>query len=199
MADGVIQQDVQVPAPRRRTGPGMTIPRLTFAEQLVLWSARRLAAAGHGAAATETEASACRQDVLARVGDELSVALCATGGPTAGLEAAEALERILDIFGCAGYRSLRLNPMCSRFLSNDERLFLSFLASCQEGDCRHASALLSWFLPPAAMRTAVADGAAFAAALQNAGFQLPQRLMLSEGAGFPSSRSAEAAAPHTLH
>ena len=199
MADGMVQQGVQVPAPRRRTGPGITIPRLTFAEQLVLWSARRLAVVAHGAAATETEAATCRRDVLARVGGELGVALCATGGPTAGLEAAEALERTLDIFGCAGYRSLRLNPMCSRFLSNDERLFLSFLASCQEGDCRHAGALLSWFLPPAAMRSAVTDGAAFAAALLSAGFQLPQRLLLRENAGFPSSLSAEAAAPQTLH
>ena len=34
----------------------MTIPRLTFAEQLVLWSARRLSAAGLGAAATGTGA-----------------------------------------------------------------------------------------------------------------------------------------------
>ncbi|MDE0201847.1 MAG: hypothetical protein OXK73_05360 [Rhodospirillaceae bacterium] len=177
----------------------MTIPRLTFAEQLVLWSARRLAAAHHGAEATGTEASACRHDVRARVGGELSVALCPTGGPAAGVEAAEALERTLEIFGCAGVRSLQLNPMCCRFVSNDERLFLSFLASCQEGDHRHAATLLSWFLPPAAVRTAAADGAAFARALLEAGFQLPQRLMLTESAGFPTSLSADAAAPHTLH
>ena len=177
----------------------MTIPRLTFAEQLVLWSARRLATADHGAAATETEAEASRHDVRARVGGELSVALCATGGPAAGVEAAQALERTLDIFGCAGVRSLQLNPMCCRFVSNDERLFLSFLASCQEGDHRHAAAPLSWFLPPAGVRTAAADGAAFARALLEAGFRLPQRLMLSEGAGFPTSLSAEAVAPHTLH
>ena len=81
MADGAIQQDVRSVAPRRPAAPGMTIPRLTFAEQLVLWSARRLATAGHGAAATETDASACRQDVRARVGGELSVALYPTGGP----------------------------------------------------------------------------------------------------------------------
>ena len=177
----------------------MTIPRLTFAEQLVLWSARRLATAGQGAAATETEASACRHDVRARVGGELSVALCPTGGPAAGVDAAEALERTLDIFGCAGVRSLQLNPMCCRFVSNDERLFLSFLASCQEGDHRHAASLLSWFLPPAAVRTAAADGAAFARALLEAGFQLPQRLVLTESAGFPTSLSADAVAPHTLH
>ena len=199
MAEGVIHQDRQPVAPRRRAAPGMTIPRLTFAEQLVLWSARRLAAAGEGAAATETDASTCRHDVRARVGGELSVALCPTGGPTAGVAAAEALERALDIFGCAGVRGLQLNPMCCRFVSNDERLFLSFLASCQEGDHRHAAALLSWFLPPAGVRTAAADGAAFARALLEAGFQLPQRLMLSEGAGFPTSLSAEAVAPHTLH
>ena len=199
MADGLVQQDNQALVPRRPAAPGMTIPRLTFAEQLVLWSARRLATAGHGAAATETEASARRHDVRARVGGELSVALCPTGGPAAGVEAAEALERTLEIFGCAGVRSLRLNPMCCRFVSNDERLFLSFLASCQEGDHRHASSLLSWFLPPAAVRTAAADGAAFARALLEAGFQLPQRLMLAESAGFPTSLSADAAAPHTLH
>ena len=177
----------------------MTIPRLTFAEQLVLWSARRLTAAGHGAEATGADASACRHDVRARVGGELSVALCPTSGPAAGLDAAEALERTLDIFGCAGVRSLRLNPMCCRFVSNDERLFLSFLASCQEGDHRHAAALLSWFLPPAAMRSAAADGAAFARALLEAGFQLPQRLILAESAGFPAGLEADAAAPHTLH
>ena len=199
MADGLVQQDNQALVPRRPAAPGMTIPRLTFAEQLVLWSARRLATAGHGAAATETEASARRHDVRARVGGELSVALCPTGGPAAGVEAAEALERTLEIFGCAGVRSLQLNPMCCRFVSNDERLFLSFLASCQEGDHRHAATLLSWFLPPAAVRTAAADGAAFARALLEAGFQLPQRLMLTESAGFPTSLSADAAAPHTLH
>ena len=199
MANGVIQQDSQELAPRRPATPGMTIPRLTFAEQLVLWSARRLATAGHGAAATETEAFARRHDVRARVGGELSVALCPTGGPAAGVGAAEALERTLEIFGCAGVRSLQLNPMCCRFVSNDERLFLSFLASCQEGDHRHAATLLSWFLPPAAVRTAAADGAAFARALLEAGFQLPQRLMLNESAGFPTSLSADAAAPHALH
>ena len=187
MTDGLVQQDNQALVPRRPAAPGMTIPRLTFAEQLVLWSARRLATAGHGAAATETEASARRHDVRARVGGELSVALCPTGGPAAGVEAAEALERTLEIFGCAGVRSLQLNPMCCRFVSNDERLFLSFLASCQEGDHRHAATLLSWFLPPAAVRTAAADGAAFARALLEAGFQLPQRLMLTESAGFPTS------------
>ena len=199
MADGAIQQDTQSVAPRRPAAPGMTIPRLTFAEQLVLWSARRLATAGQAAEATETETSACRHDVRARVGGELSVALCPTGGPAAGLDAAEALERTLDIFDCAGVRSLRLNPMCCRFVSNDERLFLSFLASCQDGDHRHAASLLSWFLPPAAMRTAAADGAAFARALLEAGFQLPQRLVLAESAGFPTRLSADAAAPHTLH
>ena len=199
MNDGATQREAQAPGPRRSAAPGITIPRLTFAEQLVLWSARRLAAAGHGTAATETEASACRQDVLARVGGELSVALCPTGGPAAGTEAAEALERTLDIFGRAGARSLRLNPMCFRFVSNDERLFLSFLASCQEGDHRHAAALLTWFLPPAGVRIAVADGAAFARALLEAGFQLPQRLMLAESAGCPAGASPETAAPHTLH
>ena len=177
----------------------MTIPRLTFAEQLVLWSARRLAAVAQGAAATETDASARRHDVRARVGGELSVALYPTGGPTAGVDAAEALERTLDIFGCAGVRGLRLNPMCCRFVSDDERLFLSFLASCQEGDHRHAAALLSWFLPPAGVRTAAADGAAFARALLDAGFQLPQRLMLAESAGFPTRAPADTAAPPTLH
>ena len=199
MAEGVIQQDRQSITPRRRVWPGMTIPRLTFAEQLVLWSARRLAAAGQDAAATETEVEASRHDVRARVVGELSVALCPTGGPAAGTEAAQALERLLDIFGCAGVRSLRLNPMCCRFVSNDERLFLSFLASCQEGDHRHAAALLSWFLPPAAVRSAATDGAAFARALFDAGFQLPQRITFAESAGFPSSVSAEAAAPHMLH
>lgn len=199
MTDGLVQQDNQALVPRRPPAPGMTIPRLTFAEQLVLWSARRLATAGHGAAATETEASARRHDVRARVGGELSVALCPTGGPAAGVEAAEALERTLEIFGCTGVRSLQLNPMCCRFVSNDERLFLSFLASCQEGDHRHAATLLSWFLPPAAVRTAAADGAAFARALLEAGFRLPQRLVLTESAGFPTGFTADAAAPHTLH
>ncbi len=199
MNEGATQREAQAPAPRRRSGSGMTIPRLTFAEQLVLWSARRLANAGHDVAGTETEASAYRQDVLTRVSGELSVALCPTGGPAAGTEAAEALERALNIFGRAGGRSLRLNPMCCRFVSNDERLFLSFLASCQEGDHRHAAALLSWFLPPAGMRIAAADGAAFARALREAGFQLPQRLMLAEHAGCPAGETPGAAAPRTLH
>ena len=199
MADGVIQQDVETRAPRRPTGPGRTIPRLTFAEQLVLWSARRLATADHGAAATESEAAACRRDVLARVAGELSVALCPSGGPTAGLEAAEALERTLDVFASAGARSLRLNPMCCRFVSNDERLFLSFLAGCQEGDCRHTAALLSWFMPPAAMRIAAADGAAFAAALQAAGYCLPQRLHLAADAAHPHAGTTAHSALPTLH
>ena len=199
MADGVIQQEVETRAPRRPSGPGRTIPRLTFAEQLVLWSARRLATADHGAAATESEASACRRDVLTRVAGELSVALCPSGGPTAGLEAAEALERTLDVFASAGARSLRLNPMCCRFVSNDERLFLSFLAGCQEGDCRHTAVLLSWFMPPAAMRIAAADGAAFAAALQAAGYCLPQRLHLTAGAAHPHAGTTTHSAPPTVH
>ena len=200
MNHSATQQDDRAPKARYRpTGPGMTIPRLTFAEQLVLWSARRLATLDHGTAATETEASACRQDVLARVGGELSVALRPTGGPTVGAKAAEALERTLDIFDSAGVRGLRLNPMCCRFVSNDERLFISFLAGCQEGDCRHTAALLSWFLPPAAMRTAAADGAAFAAALLGAGYCLPQRLHIAVDAGLRQTAPAEHAAPPTLH
>ena len=181
MAEGVIRQDAEARTSRGPTGAGMTIPRLTFAEQLVLWSARRLAAVGHGAAATETEASACRKDVLA------------------GVEAAEALERTLDIFGRAGARGLHLNPICCRFVSNDERLFISFLASCQDGNHRHAAALLSWFLPPAAMRAAAADGAAFAAALLGAGYCLPQRLHLAPDAGLRQRAPAEHAAAPTLH
>ena len=200
MNHGGTQQDDRAPKARHRpTGPGMTIPRLTFAEQLVLWSARRLATLDHGTAATEAEASACRQDVLTRVEGELSVALRPTGGPTVGAKAAEALERTLDIFGSAGVRGLRLNPMCCRFVSNDERLFMSFLAACQEGDYRHTAALLSWFLPPAAMRTAAADGAAFAAALLGAGYCLPQRLHIAVDAGLRQTAPAEHAVPPTLH
>ena len=206
MNSGATHHDDRAPKARHpSTGPGMTVPRLTFAEQLVLWSARRLSAAGLGAAATETEASACRQDVLARVGGELGVALRPTGGPTAGSEAVEALERTLDIFGCAGVRSLRLNPTCCRFVSNDERLFMSFLAGCQEGDCRHTATLLSWFLPPAAVRTAATDGASFAAALLGAGFRLPQRLHLAASAGTSpggasgARRTADAALTRDSH
>ena len=199
MAEGVIQQGVGRRAPRRLSGPGMTIPRLTFAEQLVLWSARRLATADYGTAATESEASACRDDVRTRVAGELGVALCPTGGPRAGLKAAEALERTLAVFAGAGTRSLQLNPLCCRFVSNDERLFLSFLAGCQAGDCRHTASLLSWFLPPAAMRAAATDGAAFAAALQGAGYCLPQRLHLIADAGFPGAAPPDRAQPPTLH
>ncbi|MDE0390642.1 MAG: hypothetical protein OXI57_01065 [Rhodospirillales bacterium] len=177
----------------------MTIPRLTFAEQLVLWSARRLATADYGAAATESEAFACREDVRTRVAGELGVALCSTGGPGAGLEAAEALARTLDVFGFAGVRGLQMNPMCCRFVSNDERLVLSLLASCQDGDHRHAATLLSWFLPPAAMRTAATHGAAFAAALMAAGYLLPQRLQLAANAGHHQAAPMEDARPPTLH
>ena len=54
MNSGATQHDDGAPKARHpSTGPGMTVPRLTFAEQLVLWSARRLSAAGLGAAATE--------------------------------------------------------------------------------------------------------------------------------------------------
>ena len=151
------------------------------------------------AVATESEASACRRDVRTRVAGELGVALCPTGGPTAGIEAAEALERTLAIFGCAGVRSLRLNPMCCRFVGNDERLFMSLLASCQEGDHRHAATLLSWFLPPAAMRTAATDGAALAATLLGAGYRLPQRLRLAADAGLPRAALAAYAPASTMH
>ena len=177
----------------------MTIPRLTFAEQLVLWSARRFATTDCGAAATESDAFACREDVRARVAGELGVALCSTKGPGAGLEAAQALERTLDVFDFAGVRGLRMNPMCCRFVSNDERLFLSFLASCQDGDHRHAATLLSWFLPPAGMRTAATHGAAFAAALMAAGYLLPQRLQLAAEAGHLQAARIENAPPLTLH
>ena len=195
----MIHQDVGKRAPRRATGPEMTIPRLTFAEQLVLWSARRMATVGRSAAATESDASTCREDVRTRVTGELGVALCPSGGPTAGLEAAQALERTLDTFENAGVRSLRLNPMCRRYVSNDERLLLSFLAGCQVGDCRHTATLLSWFLPPAAMRTAATDGAVFAKALQDAGYCLPQRLHLAVNTGAPCGTAPDRAAPPTLH
>lgn len=198
MAQAVAQQSEPARAQHRATGLGRTIPRLTFAEQLVLWCARRLAADGHDAAATECErprpsAGRCAR----RVGGELGAALRPTGGPDVGTAAAGALERTLATFDGAGVRSLRLNPLCSRFVSNDERLFLSFLAACQEGDCAHVSALLSWFLPPAAMRLVAADGAAFAAALSGAGFRLPQRLLLMGNAGSPLAQAADA--PPTLH
>ena len=199
MADGATEHDVQAPTPRRPTGPGMTIPRLVFAEQLVLWCSRRLAAAGNGPATTETEVQACRQALLDRVSAELGVALRATGGPSAGREAADALDRLLDIFSSAGTRGLRLNPLCCRFVSNDERLFLSFLAGCQAADCGHTGALLSWFLPPAAMRIAATEGAALAAALLGAGFPLPLRLRLSADAGVRWAAAANTAAPQTLH
>ena len=204
MTEGVMQGDDRTPSGRRATGqgmtgPGRTIPRLTFAEQIVLWSARRLAVAGQGAAATESDAWACQQAVRTRVATELGVALRATGVPDAGREAAVALERTLDIFGRAGVRGLRLNRMCCRFVSNDERLFLSLLAACQAGDCAHTSALLSWFLPPAAMRIAATEAAAFAAAMHGAGFLLPQRLRLPASAGFPCAGPADTAAPPTLH
>ena len=199
MAEGVTQQDVQAPGPHRPSGPGMTIPRLTFAEQLVLWSARRLAAAENGLVATETDASACRRTLLDRVSAELGVALRATGGPTAGREAAERLDRALETFASAGTRGLRMNPLCCRFVSNDERLFLSFLAGCQAGDCRHTGALLSWFLPPAAMRIAATEGSAFATALLGAGFRLPLRLRLSRDAGVRWAAPVNATAPRVLH
>ena len=197
MAQVAAQQGEAARKQHRATKPGVTIPRLTFAEQLVLWSARRLAAGDHDEAATECEAADRRRSVRERVGGELGVALRPTGGPDAGPAAAMALARTLATFDCAGVRSLRLNPLCSRFVSNDERLFLSFLAACQEGDCAHASALLSWLLPPAAMRLAATDGAAFAAALGGAGFRLPQRLLLTADAGSPWAQAPDA--PSTLH
>ena len=203
MARGAVRESHRALAPRRSTGagitgPGMTIPRLTFAEQLVLWSARRLATADSGAAATETEAEDTLRAIRERTANELGVALRACGGADAGRNAAAALERTLDIFAWEGNRRLHLNPLCCRFVSNDERLFISFLAGCQAGDCAHTSALLSWFLPPAAMRIAAADGAAFAAALLNAGFRLPQRLRFAADAGFPRGAPA-AAALQTVH
>lgn len=200
MTDGVTQQTAPASPPRRgRAGPGMTIPRLTFPEQLVLWSARRLATAGRESVEIAGEAPASRQSTRTRVAAELGVALGPTGAPAAGREAAETLERMLDIFGCAGERGLRLNPLCCRVVGNDERLFLSFLAACQEGDYRHTCALLSWFLPPAAIRAAATDGAAFAAALRAAGYLLPQRFRLASCAGFPRATPVHATAPQTLH
>ena len=199
MTDGVTQQTAPASPPRRATGPGMTIPRLTFPEQLVLWSARRLATAGHESVEIAGEAPACRRSMRARVAAELDVALGSAGVPAAGREAAETLERTLDIFALAGERGLGLNPLCCRFVSNGERLFLSFLAACQEGDYRHACALLSWFLPPAAIRAAATDGAAFAAALQAAGYLLPQRFRLASCTGFPRATPVHECAPRTLH
>ena len=69
------------------------------------------------------------------------------------------------------------------------------LAGCQEGDCRHTAALLSWLMPPAAMRIAAADGAAFAAALRAAGYCLPQRLHLAADAAHPHVGTTAHTAP----
>jgi hypothetical protein len=159
-----------------RSSAGRTIPRLSFPEQLVLWSARRLATIPLIDIATEAEAQACRAEVVGRVSKELAVALHTVAEPDAGTAAAQALEGTLNTFACAGLRGLGLSPLNCRFVSSDERLFLSFLAGCQAGDCRHTSALLSWFFPPAGARIAATHGAVFAARLLQAGFAVPQRL-----------------------
>lgn len=169
-------------SPGRRT----TVPRLSFGEQLVLWSARRFSALEYCNAGSEAEFRAHRQEVVARVGRELDVALSHPANPRAGRAAAERLEQTLSTFAFAGVRPLRLNPHCCRFVGNDERLFLSFLAGCQERDDHHVRALLSWFFPPAAIRLATCQGGALAAMLTAARLVLPQRLRLTGCEGISS-------------
>ena len=166
-------------AARGSAGAALTIPRLAFAEQLVLWSARRLHAASRCDAATGDDARARRREVLARIGKELGVALRTPAAPDAGLEAARALDGTLSAFSRAGVRGLRPNPTHCRFVGGDERLLLSLLAGCQAGDHAHIAALLSWFFRPPAMREAVTQGGAFACALARGGYRLPQRLRLA--------------------
>ena len=179
--------------------PALTIPRLAFAEQLVLWSARRLHAASRCDAATEEDARASRREVLARVGKELGVALRTPSAPDAGPEAARALDGTLSVFSRIGVRGLWPNPTHYRFVGGDERLLLSLLAGCQAGDHAHTAALLSWFFRPPAMREAAAQGAAFAFALARGGYRLPQRLQLAGCVGLACAGACFDPRRHRLH
>ena len=145
------------------------------AEQIVLRSARRLAAIYSPVPLQPSDLDHIREEIINSVGFSLcsSLAICE------GQRAAEKLEMVLRTFCCAGYRPLKLQPICEYVVSPDERLLLAFIAGCQRGNLYNVRSILSWLAPSVSATRLIAPGQAFATMLKGSGVILPQRLHLS--------------------
>lgn len=156
----------------------MTIAQLTFAEQILIWAARRIQISLENVPAEESDLQSSRELAIRRVGSELAVALDGTDCARAGFAAAERLSLILTTFACAAVRPLALRPLCSTTLTSDERLLLSYLAACQRGESGQVNALLSYLFPPAGARIAIRHGCELAVILKHGMLAVPLRLRL---------------------
>lgn len=154
----------------------MTIAQLTFAEQILIWAARRIQISMENVPADESDLEARREMAIRLVGSELAVAFDGVEGAKSGFCAAERLALILTTFACAGIRPLALGPLCSTTLTSDERLLLSYLAACQSGESGQVNALLSYLFPPAGARIAIRHGCELAAILKRGMLAVPLRL-----------------------
>jgi hypothetical protein len=141
----------------RAGAPVLEAGSLVYAEQLVLWAARRWLAG--------------RLDWW-RVEEEFFFAC----GCVRARRAVDALDRLLAILDAAARRPVCLHRLACRHISGDEQALLTLVAAYQAGRTSQALALLEWLLPEAAARQARGPAAALAAALKESGRILPTRI-----------------------
>ncbi len=144
-------------------------------ERIVLRSARRLSAIHSAVPFQPSSMDQMRAEIINAVGS----GFCASLAIREGQRAAEQLEMILRTFCCAGYRPLKLRPICEYRVCPDERFLLSFIAGCQREDLYNVQSILSWLAPSVSATHLILSGKAFADMLKNSGIILPQRLYLS--------------------
>jgi len=161
---------------RRRWWPMLS--EFKPSEQIVLRSARRLAAIHASVPLQPSDMDHMREEIINAVGLGFgaSLAICE------GRRAAEELEKVLRTFCCAGYRPLKLEPICEYTVCPDERFLLSFIAGCQRDDLHNVRSILSWLAPSVSASHLLSPGEAFANILKNSSVILPQRLFLSGNA-----------------
>jgi len=152
-------------------------------EQIILRSARRISAIYSAVPFQPSNMDQMRMEIIDAVGSGLSASLAIREGQSA----AEQLEMILRTFCCAGYRPLRLRPICEHRVSPDERFLLSFIAGCQRKDMCNIRNILSWLAPGVSAPHLILPGQNLAGILKNSGIVLPQRLYLgsSPSQSFP--------------
>lgn len=134
----------------------LTLDRIAFAEQFLLWAVRRwIAQFKRGQADLSELRHAFR---LARAPDALS-----------------ALDELLGTLATGAQRPLDMRCVKCRSIGADEVLLLSAVAALQAGDPEPCQAILQDWLAPAAARAALRPAMVFAVLLREAGLRLPLR------------------------
>ena len=149
--------------------PILRIAELAYAEQLLVWAARKLelGIGCPGAIAAEFER--------------------AWNGREGAWEAFEALHGLVQLLVRSGRRRFHLHPPGYPALTHDERALLALVAACQGGHDAHAGALLRWLFPVGARAAAGAYAYRLAQALSRGGRHChPRRAPRPpQGAGHP--------------